>query len=588
MKLEFIEKNYGNNLLQSLNNQRKRKECCNLVLHVGKQAFFAHRGVLAAVSPYVKDLITSSDLKPTDELSITMDEGYMTPAAMDQLLEYLYTGKVMLSEQNVEDLAWGSKFFTLLDLRTYCTDFLLKSLSKGNCLRYLTMADTYNMNEVEDQAYNCVKDGFHYLAGTQELLECPHKIFARLIKDDDLHVRNEDQVLSTLLQWVKFNLEDREKYFDNLFSFIKLSGISNQTLIAISSKEAFIRRNARLMSQIEQILNDRKHDTPYNLVLYQRKGALVDVVVVLGGQKSDSKFSDGLFAYVIKENKWLKLTKMPYKAAALSATSVGKYLYVSGGASEQITGLRTACRYDIDGNSWSKLPDLPMGLVFHTMVACGGVVYTIGGSTAPRKYTNNIYRYDERKEKWTFAGKMSVPMDGAEVITKGGKTIYIVTGRCIVKGIISRVGVVDCFDTSTGEVVQCMTFPIQFKHRPLISFQNENVLSVQSHKQSLEINLQKIKANKSAKTVPLLPNNCKLDVCHAVCSIGDGKVFVCGGVISMDDKHDKLYTINENACMFNQKTGEWKVLAEPPEALDCAACCLAQIPSKFLCKGESN
>jgi hypothetical protein len=151
-----------------------------------------------------------------------------------------------------------------------------------------------------------------------------------------------------------------------------------------------------------------------------------------------------------------------------------------------------------------------------------------------------------------------------------------------VKGYISRVGVVDCFDTNTGEVVQCITFPIEFNHRPLLSFYQDNILCVHSHRQSVEINLQKIKANKTTTSVPLLPNNCPLDVSHAICSIGDGKVFVCGGVTTASDVQTKDYTINPNAYLLDQKTGEWKTLASPPEALDCPACCLAKLPFKIL------
>lgn len=39
-----------------------------------------------------------------------------------------------------------------------------------------------------------------------------------------------------------------------------------------------------------------------------------------------------------------------YRAAALSATSAGRYIYISGGTTEQISGLKTAWRYDMDDN----------------------------------------------------------------------------------------------------------------------------------------------------------------------------------------------------------------------------------------------
>ncbi|EHB13577.1 Calicin [Heterocephalus glaber] len=407
-------------------------------------------------------------------------------------------------------------------------------------------------------------------------------IFGRLLRDENLHVLNEDQALSALINWVYFQEEEQAKYFRKFFSYINLNAVTNQMLVFARNKLVDMESSSSHVTLIESVLVNRKQERPCSLLGYQRKGSLLDCVVLLGGQNAQGKFNDAVFAYIIQENLWVKLSKMPYRAMALSATSAGRYIYVSGGTTEQISGLKTACRYDMDNNSWTSLPDLPIGLVFHTMVTCGGTVYSVGGSIAPRRYVSNIYRYDELKEAWCLAGKMNIPMDATAVVTRGDQNLYIVTGRSLAKGQISRVGVVDCFDTSTGEVVQCITFPIGFNHRPLLSFQQENILCVHSHRQSVEINLQEIKANKTTASVPLLPNDCPLDVSQAICSIGDGKVFVCGGIIRASDVQTKDYTINPNAYLLDQKTNKWQTLASPPEALDCPACCLAKLPCKIL------
>ncbi|XP_016083034.1 calicin isoform X1 [Ornithorhynchus anatinus] len=590
MKLEFVEKNYNSFVLQSLNKQRRKREFWDMALNVGHHVFFAHRSVLAAVSPLVLSLVLCNEMKARDELLITIDAGYLSPSTVEQILDYFYSGKVVISEESVEEMLRGAQYFNMLRLKVHCSDFLVRSLTKTNCLHYLILAEAFHLNEVIDSAFANIRDNFYYWAGSEvsgNFMHCPAFVFGRLLKDENLHVQNEDQALISLLHWLQFR-KDREKYFLEFFSYINLKGVSNKTLLFASNKMLLVENHMELRMQIENILLDRKQEKPQSLLHFQRKGALLDAVIILGGQKAQGKFNDGVYAYIIEEDLWLKLTEMPYKAAALGATSIGKHIYISGGTTERISGLKTAWRYDMDDNSWTKLPDLPIGLVFHTMVTCGDSVYSVGGSIAPRKYVSNIFRYDVKKENWCLAGKMSIPMDGTAVITRGDKTMYVVTGRCVVKGFISRVGVVDCFDIKTGEVVQCITFPIEFNHRPLLSFQQDNILSVCSHNQSVDINLQKIKASRSLSTVPLLPNNCALDVSHAMCSVGDNLVFVCGGVISVRDSESKDYVINPNAYLLDQKTKEWKILAPPPEALDCPACCSAKLPCKLLHKTEDT
>nr|XP_008508795.1 PREDICTED: calicin-like [Equus przewalskii] len=587
MKWEFTEKNYDSFLLQKLNEQRKCKEYWDVALTVDHHVFYAHRNVLAAVSPVVKSLISSDEVKTTDELFITLDPNYLSPATVDQLLDYFYSGKVVISEQNVEELLRGAQYFNTPRLRNHCKDFLIKSISPVNCLHYLILAEMFGLKEVSDLAYSGIRDNFHYWASPEgsmpeDFMCCPPVIFGRLLQDENLHVLNEDQALSALINWVYFWKDEREKYFKKFFSYINLNAVSDKTLMFASNKLMDMENSSAPVTLIESVLVERQQDRPSSLLSYQRKGALLDSVVILGGQKAQGKFNDEVFAYVIQENLWLKLSEMPYQAAALSATSAGRYIYMSGGTTDQISGLKTAWRYDMEGNSWTKLPELPLGLVFHTMVTCGGTVYSEGGSIAPRHYVSDIYRYDEHKEAWCLAGKMSIPMDATAVITHSDRNLYIVTGRCLVKCSISRVGVVDCFDTNTGEVVQSITFPIEFSHRPLLSFNQDNILCVHSHWQSMEINLQKIKANRTSISLPLLPNNCPLDESHAICSIGDGRVFVCGGVTTATDVQKKDCTINPNAYLLDPKTGNWKTLAPPPEALDCPACCLVKLPCKIL------
>ncbi|XP_044299981.1 calicin [Varanus komodoensis] len=591
MRMQFTEKNHNSFIMQALNKQRKNKEFCDVALSVDQNIFYAHLNVLAAMSSHIKNLISSNDMKANDELFMIIDSKFLSPSLVEELLDYFYTGKVVISEKNVENLLKGAKYFSSQTLKSHCSDFLLRSLKKDNCLYYMLLANTYDLKEVGNAAYDVIRDNFHYWAGPEgitEFVHCPPHVFSRLIKDENLHVQNEDQTFLTLIQWAKYKKSEREKYFKKYFAHIHLPAVSTKTLLAGCREVLLFPDHSGPLSRIEGVLSERKQGNMQSLTLYQRKGAMIDSVVILGGQKEKGKFNNGVFAYIIGENIWLKLTEMPYRAAALSATSLGKYIYVSGGTTEQITGLKTAWKYDMDTNSWVKLPDLPIGLVFHTMVTCGGAVYSVGGSTAPRKYISSIYKYDDGKEKWVLAGKMSIPMDATALITKGDKTIYIVTGRCLVNGRFSRVGVLDCFDTQTRNVVQYITFPIQFNHKPLLSFPQENVLSIQSHKESMDINLQKIKMSKTTKLVPLLPNNYSLDLSHAVCSVGNNKVFVCGGLICPGDTRPEEYSINRQAYMLDQNTGEWRILAEPPEALDCPACCTAKLPCKVLQKTVVN
>ncbi|MGH0168149.1 UNVERIFIED_CONTAM: hypothetical protein FKN15_062898 [Acipenser sinensis] len=573
MSLDYIDSRHSNRILSSLNQQRKTNELCDVVINVGEQFFHVHQNVLLSISPKVRSLTSHCDIGASDELSINIDPNYMSTSSVEELLNYFYTGKVSITMENVEELLRGVKLFEIKQLKNYCGEYMQASLNKTNCFRVLKMAESHDLQELAETAYKVIRDQFFSLAVRKDLLATPYNVFSRLIKDEKLHAQNEDHVFLTVLQWTK-HMPNRVKHFEKLFSHLHLSNVSNHILLKLSKEEDLIKNNVACINKIMEVVGHKKTDGPRDINVSQRKETLIEVVLVLGGHKIDGHFSNKVYAYLIRDNRWVKVTDMPYNAAAPGAVSLGKYLFVTGGTNKLNPSLKAAWRYDLDKNIWSKMPDLPVGLVFHTMVACRGSIFTVGGSIAAKKYISTIYKFDEEKDRWVTVGNMSVPLDCAEAIPKHNN-IYIVTGRCMVNDKISRVGVVDCFDVTGGTVKKCLTFPIEFRHRPLVSIHDGDMIKLQSHKQSLDINMQKCKVVKCPNTIPLLPNNTKLEISNAVCQIGDN-VFVCGGTIPVDEINN-VFTINQSAFLFKQKSGEWDILAKPIESMDSSACCRAKL-----------
>ncbi|KAM9262002.1 LOW QUALITY PROTEIN: calicin [Morus bassanus] len=198
------------------------------------------------------------------------------------------------------------------------------------------------------------------------------------------------------------------------------------------------------LAQMEIILSDRKQERAEDCFLFQGKGSLIDAVMILGGQKEDVRFNDEGFAYTFELTyfayMWLKLIEMACKTAAPSATLADS---VTGGITDQITTSKTAQGPDIENNSWTEY----------------------GGG---------------RKENWTLTAKISNPMDAAALITMGKKSLIDIMTRQL-NGCFLYVQMVDYFDT-TGKVVQYLTFHIEFNHKPVLSFPQDNILSVHSSK----------------------------------------------------------------------------------------------------------
>ena len=92
-------------MMKRLHIQRKNEQFCDVVLEVcdgeDQARFNAHRVVLSAASPFFYSAL-NSDMKESKEGLIRLED--TSKIAIEQLLDYLYTGHVDVTEHNAFDL----------------------------------------------------------------------------------------------------------------------------------------------------------------------------------------------------------------------------------------------------------------------------------------------------------------------------------------------------------------------------------------------------------------------------------------------------------------------------------------------------
>ncbi|XP_056677334.1 hypermethylated in cancer 2 protein [Monodelphis domestica] len=99
--------NYAKQLLVQLNQQRAKGFLCDVIIVVENALFRAHKNVLAASSVYFKSLVLHDNL-------IHLDTDMISPTAFRQVLDFMYTGRVLPAESPAEP-----NFHTLLNAANY-------------------------------------------------------------------------------------------------------------------------------------------------------------------------------------------------------------------------------------------------------------------------------------------------------------------------------------------------------------------------------------------------------------------------------------------------------------------------------------
>uniref|UniRef100_A0A8C6KI31 Nucleus accumbens associated 1 n=1 Tax=Nothobranchius furzeri TaxID=105023 RepID=A0A8C6KI31_NOTFU len=125
--LQMAIPNFGNNVLECLNEQRLQGLYCDVSVVVKGHAFKAHRAVLAASSSYFRDLFNAVGKSSVVELPPAVQ-----PQSFQQILAFCYTGRLSMNVGDQFLLMYTAGFLQIQQIMEKGTEFFLK-VSSPSC-----------------------------------------------------------------------------------------------------------------------------------------------------------------------------------------------------------------------------------------------------------------------------------------------------------------------------------------------------------------------------------------------------------------------------------------------------------------------
>ena len=133
-------------LAKRLNMLRRQDHLCDLTLVTkDEKEFKAHRNVLSAASPFFFKLL-QSDMKENREGIVQFED--ISGAVMEDVLEFIYTGSVEVTQENSEDLIAAANYLLIPGLKKLSGQFLERQMSKSNCISTFYFAEIYQCDEL--------------------------------------------------------------------------------------------------------------------------------------------------------------------------------------------------------------------------------------------------------------------------------------------------------------------------------------------------------------------------------------------------------------------------------------------------------
>ena len=227
------------NFIAKMNQMRKTEVLCDVVLMTenGNTKFYAHRAVLAASSAYFYKLYTGTSLSRYNRETILQG---ITDSILQVVVDYIYSAHVVLTEVNIEEILCASFQLGLESLKLECEQFLIGHISVENCIKMTAMARVYSCEKLLREGKRFMPENFLEIQNSEEFFKMPKEQLEEIIADDDLNVKNEEQIFNSIRAWTNFDVISRRDSFSDLLSHVRLPFIARTFLLGTIDKDPLV------------------------------------------------------------------------------------------------------------------------------------------------------------------------------------------------------------------------------------------------------------------------------------------------------------------------------------------------------------
>ncbi|XP_078687063.1 ectoderm-neural cortex protein 1-like [Branchiostoma floridae x Branchiostoma belcheri] len=419
----------GHELLAELVSQRENGEFLDVVVQVDGKEFPCHRAVLASTR-YFKTML-SSDLAESNSKVVQLNK--VDSTSFSKILDFLYTGKIIISKDDVQDILQAAHMLQLDKIVEYCREFIEDNLRPSNCLGVMRLADMYGFSALKKSSWDMAVSNFSDVTKDEEFLSLSVQELDDLLGAEHLNVTDEDTVVHSVIKWLDHAPEDRKTGILKILQDIHLSCLRVSVLQKLESHPV-IRESAECLAKITaakekhlgtqqppaaaQEDDDEANGSP-------RRRASTNLAIIVGGWKAIKMHHShdvvpsqalppqpylplqSIMCVDPNSQRYFHVTTLPTPVSGyMSVASAGRHLYVTGGRVHPLLGQgphsapsRQAYLYDLTSDTWLKLPDMPRDRAGHQSVVVDGKLFVAGGDAEVTSLLT-MDCYDPEEEAW--------------------------------------------------------------------------------------------------------------------------------------------------------------------------------------------
>ncbi|XP_034562405.1 kelch-like protein 40b [Notolabrus celidotus] len=460
---------YQQTLLQDgLYDLLENDKLVDCTLKIKDKEFPCHRLVLCACSSYFRSIFLS-DLDESKKREITLED--VEPGVMGLILKYLYTSKINVTEQNVQDIFAVANIYQIPSIFTVCVSFLQKRLSLSNCLAVFRLGLMLDCPRLAISARNYACERFQLISRDEDFLQLLPSELAAILTNDNLNVETEEAVFEALMNWVSREADSREKELPGLLDCVRLRLVSEDFLKEKVERNKFLSSNPELQQKVQMVKDAHAGKLPE----VKRSKAKTEDGAEKDGEteEKEEEEKEGLLPGILNDNLRFgmfvrNLILMVNETGAVAYDPTGNDCFVAS-ISTQIPKNHTSLvtkenqifvagglfydeqnkedpmcsyflQYDPVSADWLGMPPLPSPRFLFGLGEAENSIFVFGGKELKEqeRTLDSVLVYDRQSFKWGESDPVPWPVYGHQTVSHND-VVYVIGGKGDDKSCLKKV-----------------------------------------------------------------------------------------------------------------------------------------------------
>ncbi|XP_050524049.1 kelch-like protein 12 [Daktulosphaira vitifoliae] len=437
---EKLKTIYG--FLDVLESFRQSRTLCDVTLVTNDDLKIpAHKVILAAASPVFLSMF-NNDFKESKEDYIPIRG--IDSDVLKIIMSYLYTYHLEVNQSNVERILKAVDYLDLNHAKNVCYRYIEENISPTNCINFMKTTEMISNTKLYDYCFlYTIKNISEVMEqDVVSLYELSSEDIIKFISNNHLEVKSEMQVFNLVINWIKYDEDNRQQILPELMNYIRLPQVPKEDLEDIYSEPLLVAQKDCLNNILMEIAKTYtsspkklenyigssfkgRRRTPLNL------GTPEVIFAIRNIPENDSNFIEYLDT-TSNSPKWkigVSLLSPQRNWSQIVSTERGT-LYAIGGVTKDNIPTTHVDLLDLTSVCHRWTPVAPMHIPRKCFAVCihKNNIFVVGGAGIDGYSLDSIEIYDINLNRWNLiSSTMNIPREFCSAAYHDG-FIYVIGG----------------------------------------------------------------------------------------------------------------------------------------------------------------